>query len=358
MKQTYSVITGTGSYIPPKVIPNSAFLNHDFLNANGEPFDRSNEEIIQKFEAITGIQERRYAADDLLASDIAAKAGKKAIEDASYEKEELDYIIVAHNFGDIRADNTKVDIVPSVASRVKMKLGIENPTCIAYDLPFGCPGWVQGLIQANYYLRSGDAKSALIIGTETLSRVCDPHDRDSMIFADGAGATLLEAEASDKPKGILSHDARTDAINEAHYLTMGRSFNSDADDTLYIKMNGRRIYQYALTEVPRVAKNSIDEAGLDIQDISQVLMHQANEKMDTAILERLLALYGIDEVPDGLMPLTISWLGNTSVATIPTMLDLIRLRKLDGHAIESGNHLVFASVGAGMNVNSMVYKVP
>src|SRR5699024_11180904 len=290
MKQTYSVITGTGSYIPPKVIPNSAFLNHDFLNANGEPFDRSNEEIIQKFEAITGIQERRYAADDLLASDIAAKAGKKAIEDASYEKEELDYIIVAHNFGDIRADNTKVDIVPSVASRVKMKLGIENPTCIAYDLPFGCPGWVQGLIQANYYLRSGDAKSALIIGTETLSRVCDPHDRDSMIFADGAGATLLEAEASDKPKGILSHDARTDAINEAHYLTMGRSFNSDADDTLYIKMNGRRIYQYALTEVPRVAKNSIDEAGLDIQDISQVLMHQANEKMDTAILERLLAL--------------------------------------------------------------------
>src|SRR5699024_1433767 len=303
-------------------------------------------------------QERRYAADDLLASDIAAKAGKKAIEDASYEKEELDYIIVAHNFGDIRADNTKVDIVPSVASRVKMKLGIENPTCIAYDLPFGCPGWVQGLIQANYYLRSGDAKSALIIGTETLSRVCDPHDRDSMIFADGAGATLLEAEASDKPKGILSHDARTDAINEAHYLTMGRSFNSDADDTLYIKMNGRRIYQYALTEVPRVAKNSIDEAGLDIQDISQVLMHQANEKMDTAILERLLALYGIDEVPDGLMPLTISWLGNTSVATIPTMLDLIRLRKLDGHAIESGNHLVFASVGAGMNVNSMVYKVP
>ena len=110
---------------------------------------------------------------------------------------QLDYILVAHNFGDVTEDNRRSDFVPTLAARVKHKLGIENPTTIAYDLPFGCPGWLQGVIQADYYLRSGDAKRVLVIGAETLSRVCDPHDRDSMIYADGAGAILLEARESD-----------------------------------------------------------------------------------------------------------------------------------------------------------------
>src|SRR5699024_11835832 len=129
---------------------------------------------------------------DLLAADVAAESGHKALQMASFDPEEMDYIIVTHNFGDIRVDNLKTDIVPSLASRVKRQLQIKNPSCIAYDLPFGCPGWLQGLIQGNYYIRSGDAKSVLVIGSETLSRVCDPHDRDSMIYADGAGAVLLE----------------------------------------------------------------------------------------------------------------------------------------------------------------------
>lgn len=357
-KSLKSIITGTGSYIPQRKIPNSYFLDNTFLNADGSQFEKSNKEIIQKFTEITGIKERRYASDNVLASDMGAEAGKKALESAGVNTEELDYIIAAHNFGDIRADNRRVDLVPSLASRIKHKLGIENPQCIAYDLPFGCPGWLQGVIQSDYYLRSGDASSALIIGTETLSRICDPHDRDSMIYADGAGAVVLEAGKSEKTVGVLSHASRTDTKKEAYFLRMEPSFNPDKDDTLYLKMDGRKLYQYALTHVPDVVKKCLDTAGLTIDDVSKVLIHQANAKMDEAILDRILKLYGKTEAPDNIMPMTISWLGNTSVATVPTLLDLIQRDRLSGHRIESGDCLVFASVGAGMNINVAAYRMP
>src|SRR5699024_8362060 len=132
----YSVITGTGCYIPTRTIPNKHFLDYTFLDDSGAPYKQSNQEIIQKFEEITGIKERRYAKDDLLASDMAAIAGKKAIQSANIDAESLDYIIVAHNFGDVRANNVKVDMVPNLAARVKQHLNITNPFCIAYDLPF------------------------------------------------------------------------------------------------------------------------------------------------------------------------------------------------------------------------------
>lgn len=355
--QICSVITGTGSYIPSQKVPNDVFLTNKFLNANGKPFDKSNDEIIQKFREITGIEERRYADDDMLASDMGARAGEMAIESSGLDPEQLDYIIVAHNFGDVRADNQKVDMVPSLASRVKHKMGIQNPECIAYDLPFGCPGWLQGVIQANYFIRSGDSKSALIIGTETLSRVCDPYDRDSMIYADGAGATLLEARESEEPVGVLSHAARTDTQSQAFYLNMNTSYSENGEDTLYLKMEGRKLYQYALSNVPGVVKQSIDKAGLDLRDIRKVLIHQANEKMDRAILDRIFKIYGEETPPGDMMPMTISKLGNTSVATVPTLLDLILRNKMDGQKIDSGDHIVLASVGAGMNINSVVYKM-
>jgi 3-oxoacyl-[acyl-carrier-protein] synthase III len=352
-----TVISGTGSYIPDRIVPNSDFLNHTFLEKNGTPFEKSNEETIEKFREITGIEERRYADDEILASGMGALASEQALEASGIDRERLDYIIVAHNFGDVRADNRRVDMVPSLASKVKHHLGIRNPECVAYDLPFGCPGWVQGVIQSDYYIRSGDARAALVIGTETLSRVCDPHDRDSMIYADGAGATILEAKNCDKPAGILSHAARTDTETQAYYLAMERSYNPESDDTLYLKMDGRKLYQYALSNVPGVVKKSIEKAGLDLGDINKVLIHQANEKMDEAILQRLFKLYGVIELPDGIMPMTINKLGNTSVATVPTLLDLILRKKLDGHHLNPGDNIVLASVGAGMNINSIVYKI-
>jgi len=356
--QVYAVITGTGSYIPPQTIPNSNFLSNTFFDKNGEPYDRSNEEIVQKFEEITGIKERRYAADDMLASDMAAEAGEEALKDSGIDPETLDYIIVAHNFGDIRADNLKVDMVPTLASRVKVKLDIKSPHCIAYDLPFGCPGWLQGMIQANCFIKSGQASNALVIGTETLSRVCDPHDRDSMIYSDGAGAAILEGQESEQPVGILASAARTDTNPQAYYLSMNTSCRPEPDDKLYLKMEGHKLYQYALKHVPGNVKASLDKAGYQIDDVSKVLIHQANAKMDHAILRRTLELYDSKGRPQDIMPMTISKLGNSSVATVPTLLDLVRRGKVENHTIEAGNILVFASVGAGMNINSAVYKVP
>ncbi|MFH1320990.1 MAG: ketoacyl-ACP synthase III [Bacteroidota bacterium] len=355
----YSTIVGTGSYIPTKKISNKDFLKNEFYETGGKKFDKPNQEIIDKFEQITKITERRYVTDDLVTSDIAYYAARDALESSMIDKECLDYIIVAHNFGDISAENKRSDFVPSIASRVKYKLGIENPDTIPYDLPFGCPGWLQGMIQADYYIKSGDAKRVLVIGAETLSRISDPHDRDSMIYADGAGATLVEAKESNKPIGILSHKTRSDTLENAYLLKMDKSFYSYLENgELFLKMNGRKLYEYALKNVPQVVKDCITKAGLYINDVMKVLIHQANAKMDEEILKRLFELYGKKELPNYIMPMTISWLGNSSVATLPTLLDLLLKGKLNNHELRQGNVIVFASVGAGMNINSLVYRMP
>ena len=238
-------------------------------------------------------------------------------------------------------------------------LKIVNPKTIAYDIPFGCAGWVQGMIHVDCFIKTGETKRALVIGGETLSRISDPHDRDSMIYADGAGATIVEAVASKEPVGILSHAARSDTLEHAYMLWMDKSYNQNYEgDELFLKMKGRRLYEYALKTVPHVVKQSLDGAYLNIKDVKKVLIHQANEKMDEAILQRLFRLYGEKEIPPGVMPMSISWLGNSSVATIPTLLDLLCKGKLNNHTWEKGNIIVFTSVGAGMNINSIVYKVP
>ena len=354
----YSVITGTGIYLPKKKVKNEAFLDFKFFESNGKPVERPNEYIVDKFQEITTIQERRYVDDDLVASDIGFFAAKKAIEDAALDPETLDYIIVAHNFGDVKFGSNRSDMVPALAARVKHKLKIKNPECVAYDVPFGCPGWLQGMIQADYFIKSGDAKKILVIGTETISRVIDLHDRDSMIYADGAGATILEAKESTSPIGILTHKTRSDTYRYAEMLTMGCSYHVTEENKkdLYLKMNGRRLYQYALETVPLSIKACLDKAGKDLTQVNKVLIHQANGKMDDAIIERLYKLYDINEVPQGVMPMIISWLGNSSVATVPTLLDLILKGEVADQKINKGDLIVFASVGAGMNINAAVYQ--
>ena len=358
-KNRYAVIKGSGKYIPTQIIPNSHFLNAEFYDEKGQEFVNDQQDIIDKFVKITGIKERRYVTDDMVASDMGYFAAKDALDSSGIDPESLDYIIFAHNFGDVPASNRHTDLVPALASRVKHKLGIVNPNTVAYDLPFGCPGWVQGMIQSNYFLKSGDAKRALVIGADTLSRICDPHDRDSMIYADGAGATILEAVESDNPVGILSHSTRSDTIEHAFELWMDNSYNPKYNgNEVYLKMFGRKLYNYALTTVPPTVKDSLDKAGLEIDAIDKILIHQANEKMDEAIIQRLFKLYGIREVPKEKVPMSISWLGNSSVATVPTLLDLILKGEMEGQQIEKGNHVVFTSVGAGLNINSIVYKFP
>ncbi len=354
---TRTVIIGTGSYIPEIKISNRDFLENTFFEKNGERVSRGTEYVIEKFREITGIEERRYATDDQSASDLGYLAALEAIDNADIDKETLDYIIVAHNFGDVDHKSNRSSLVPSLASRIKSLLQIDNPDCVAYDLPFGCPGWVEAVIQANYFLKSGDVKRCLVIGTETLSRVVDPHDRDSMIYSDGSGAVVLEAQETTQ-RGIISHKTQTHAYHFSELLKMDHSYsgNSENEDDIFIKMNGRRVYEFALNQVPLAIKAALDKAEMPISQVKKLLIHQANEKMDNAILERLFHLYGINKIPENIMPMTIGWLGNSSVATIPTMLDLILKGKLADHKIHPGDNVVFASVGAGMNINAVVYQ--
>ncbi|HIC31530.1 MAG TPA: ketoacyl-ACP synthase III [Flavobacteriaceae bacterium] len=347
-------ITGSGSFIPENIEKNEDFHQHEFLNVDGSEINSPNEIIVEKFKDITGIVERRYADDQLTSSDLGFLAAEKAIKNANIDREDIDYIICAHNFGDVKKDTIQSDILPCLASRVKHNLRIKNPKCVAYDILFGCPGWVEGVIQAQAFIRAGMAKKCLVIGSETLSRVVDKHDRDSMIYSDGAGATIIEA--TDEEGGILAHNTASFTFDEAYYLFFGKSNNPELDkDTRYIKMHGRKIYEFALTNVPLAMKECLDQSGVDIKDVKKVLIHQANEKMDEAIIKRFYRLYKTP-VPEGVMPMSIHKLGNSSVATIPTLFDLIRNNKLENQHIEKGDVIIFASVGAGMHINAIVYK--
>ncbi len=357
--QIYSVIKGTGSYVPPRIVKNEDFLQNVFYSPAGEKMSKPTDVIIDKLKEITEIEERRHVDDNFVTSDIAALAGEKAIESAGIDKESLDYIIVAHNFGDVSKETGRTDILPSLASKVKNKLRIENPFCVAYDLLFGCPGWVQALIQADIYIKAGEAKRVLVIGAETLSRVSDPHDVDSMIYSDGAGAAVVEGVKSNVPVGILSHVTRTDTIDHAYLLKMGPSFNKEIDSKeQFLKMNGRKVYEYALFTVPPTVKKCLEKGNVDITDVNKVLIHQANAKMDYAILARLFKLYGLRDVPEYTMPMTIEKLGNNSVATVPVLFDLLMKKILPNQRVKTGDHFVFTSVGAGMNINAVLYKMP
>lgn len=347
-------ITGVGSFVPERIEKNSDFQDHLFLNENGSSFGQPNAVIIEKFEAITGIAERRYIGSELTNSDMAFFASERALKDADIDPEELDYIIVAHNYGDVSDSSMQSDTVPSIASRVKHKLRIKNPNCVAYDVLFGCPGWIEAVIQANSFIKSGIARKCLVVGSESLSRVVDPHDRDSMIYSDGAGATVIEATSEEG--GILSHESATFTFDEANFIFFGKSNNPDVeDDRRYIKMHGRKIYEFALKHVPKAMTSCLQKSGRTIDEVKKILIHQANEKMDEAIIKRFYKLSN-KPVPEGIMPMSINKLGNSSVATVPTLLDLVLKGQMENQHLSKGDVIILASVGAGMNINAIVYE--
>jgi 3-oxoacyl-[acyl-carrier-protein] synthase III len=353
-----SVITGTGSYIPAEIKRNRDFTIHNFYSEDFKRIDTPPAEVVEKFRLITGIEERRYASPELNTSDIATIAARNAIEDSGVDQESIDQIILAHNFGNVISHTIQTDAVPSLASRVKHNLGIHNPNCIAYDLLFGCPGWLQGMIQADAFFKAGLAKKCLIIGSETLSRVIDSYDRDSMIFSDGAGACILEfKDVPDLGPGILGSSMQTHAIDEAYYIHMGKSFFPNSDPRIrYIKMKGRKVFEYAMKKVPLAMKACLEKSGVEIDDVKKIFIHQANAKMDDAIIRELYKLYGYPKAPEHIMPMNIHWLGNSSVATIPTLYDQV-LKGLDkDHEMHHGDVILFASVGAGMNINAICYR--
>ena len=319
-----TIISGTGSYIPSVVINNSQFTKQVFFEKDESLIDSPGEVVVNKFRDITGIAERRWVSEGQTCSDIAAMAAEAAINDAGCDHETIDQIIVAQNFGDVIKGSVQSDAVPSLASRVKHLLKINNPACIPYDIIFGCPGWIQGMIQADAFIRSGLAKRCLVIGAETLSRVVDKYDRDTMIFSDGAGAAIVEAVESETKSGILATSFMSHTGEEAGYLYMGKSNAPDSDRNIrYIKMFGRKVYEYSLGHVPEAMKIAMDNSGVPIQELKKVIIHQANEKMDEAIVKRFFRLYGVRTETEEVMPMNIRELGNSSVATVPTLYDMI-----------------------------------
>ncbi len=351
------IIKGIGSYIPKNEIKNEDFFQHEFRSEDGQLLPQGNETIIRKFKDITGINARRYADDNMLTSEMGTKAALLAIEDAGIDVNDIDAVIFAHNFGNIPKETVQTDILPCLATRVKHDLKITNVDCAAFDIIFGCPGWIQGVILARQYILAGDAKNVLVIGAESLSRVVDPFDRDSMIYSDGAGASIISL-SDDNSAGILSVASQTFADEEAYYLFFGHSYKENyTPETRYIKMHGRKIYEFALNNVPVAMKKCLDKAGVDINDLHKIFIHQANEKMDEAIIERFYKLYNIDDIPKNIMPMSIHELGNSSVATVPTLYDLVKRNKIEDHQIKKGDVVLLASVGAGMSINAFVYKV-
>ena len=352
-----TIISGTGSYIPSIIKTNLAFAENTFYGEDGVLIKTPNEEIVEKFKDITGIYERRYAEENMNTSEMASKAAELAIQDAGIDRETIDQIIVAHNFGDVLPGTIQTDTIPALASRVKHQLGIKNPNCVAYDILFGCPGWIQGVIQADSFIKSGMAKRCLVIGAETLSRVVDSHDRDSMIFSDGAGACIVEDDANTN-SGILAASVQSHCVDETYFLYLGKSYHPEGDEaTRYIKMKGRKVYEYAIKNVPLAMKECIEKAGVDIHDVKKFFLHQANEKMDEGFIKALYKLYDIRIVPENVMPMSIHDLGNSSVATIPTLYDLVKRGKYKEHQLDKGDIVIFASVGAGMNINAICYRV-
>ena len=352
-----TIIIGSGSYIPTKVIGREHFMDSVFYTDEGDRIDKPNAEIIQKFVEITEIENRRYMEDGEFNSDLGYRAAKEAIYDAQIDQEEIDYIIYASNFGE--ADpNGMTNFMPSMSARVKNKLGIKNRKCVNYDMIFGCPGWVEAMILADTLIKAKKAKLILVVGSETLSRVTDAFDRNKMIFADGAGAVVVKA-TDDENVGIIADSTICDNDAELNYLENAPSLKRDEDRRpLYIRMHGRKIYEYALKNVPDAIKETIDKAGLTIDDIDKILIHQANAKMDYAMISRLHKLYGKTDYDHAIAPMTIQEFGNSSVATIPTMFDLIIKGEMKGHTFKEKGNIVFASVGAGMNINAIVYRFP
>lgn len=352
-----AVITGTGSYIPALAKCNQDFLAHSFYGEDGILLPGGQPLLLEKFQKITGINERRYAAPGQVTSTLAAEAGARALQSSGLDPESLDLLIVAHNFGDVpHGPGAQLDTVPALASRVKAQLGIRNPRCVAFDTLFGCPGWLMALIQADAFFKAGMASRALVIGAETLSRVIDPSDRDSMLFGDGAGAVVLESRESEG--GLLYSNYLSHTMEEVAYLKMGQPNHEETGaPAWYMKMKGRKVYEYALTHVPEAMKECLDRSGQDIGSLKKIFLHQANLKMTEAIVEGFYRLYNVP-VPEGVMPTSVHWLGNSSVATIPTLFDLVSKGQVPGQQLAGGDVILFASVGAGMNVNAACYRCP
>lgn len=318
---TYSRIIGTGSYLPAKVL-----TNYDLEKM----VDTTHDWIITR----SGIAERHVAAEGELTSDLAAQASRKAIEAAGISPDEIDLVIVATTSPD--------HLFPSTACVLQDKLGIKSGGA-AFDIQAVCGGFVFALNTADMYIRGGQAKTALVVGAEVLSRMLDWNDRTTcVLFGDGAGAVVLRA--SDTP-GIVAGKLHSDGRHRDMLKAEGNVRNGAIDGDPFIKMDGQAVFKFAVKVLSDVVEEILEEQKLKGSDIDWLVPHQANIRIIEATAKKLGL--GMDNVV-----VTVAQHGNTSAASIPLALDTaVR----DGR-IKAGQNIIMEAVGGGFTWGAILIK--
>lgn len=319
-RMTYSRITGTGSYVPEKVL-----MNDDLAKM----VDTSDEWIQTR----TGIKQRHIAAQGEVTSDLALKAAQRAVHMAGITAEEIDLIIVATSTPDM--------IFPSTACMLQRKLGIKGSA--AFDIQAVCSGFIYALSTADKFIKSGQHRCALVVGAEIFSRILDWNDRSTcVLFGDGAGAVVLQA--SDQP-GILSSHLHADGNYSDILCVPGSVVQGNVIGSPFIHMEGNAVFKFAVRALEEVALEALEANGLDKSAIDWIVPHQANTRIIYATARKL-------DVPPEKVVVTVDKHGNTSAASIPLALD----EAVRDERIKAGQHVLFEGVGGGFTWGSILMK--
>ena len=316
----HSKIIGTGSYLPAKVLTNADLE---------KMVDTTHEWIYSR----SGIAERRLAAEDEKTSDLALQASRRAIEAAGVGLDEIDLIIVA--------TTTPDQIFPSTACILQDKLGIKQGA--AFDVQAVCAGFIYALSTADAYIRSGQARTVLVVGAETLTRLLDWTDRTTcVLFGDGAGAVVVQA--SDEP-GIIKTRLRADGSQRCMLEAAGYIGNGTVQGDPYIKMDGQGVFKFAVKVLSEVVDEVLEGTGVAASEVDWLIPHQANIRIMEATAKKL------DLSRDKLV-VTVDRHGNTSAASIPLALDTaVR----DGR-VQPGQHILLEGVGGGFTWGAVLLR--
>ncbi|MDO8916074.1 MAG: beta-ketoacyl-ACP synthase III [Coriobacteriia bacterium] len=313
---THAAVIGVGSYLPEHVLTNADLARM---------VETSDEWIVTR----TGIRERRMVGPDEMTSDLAARAGERALADANIAPEKVDLLVVGTSTPDMA--------FPSTACLTQAKLGL---TCPAYDLNAACTGFIFALQHATAAIESGRAKTVLVIGADALTRLVDFTDRSTcVLFGDGAGAFVLQAS---KEQGVLGVHLGSDGHGaDLLYAQTTAPVPADA----FLKMNGNEVFKFAVRAIPKVTRQALRESHLTVDDVTWFVPHQANQRILDTIADRL-------GVPHERVVSTIERTGNTSSASIPLAIDGL----YTAGNLKSGDILVLVGFGAGLTWGAAVVR--